>query len=118
MLLYCVSTYIVLRPLLMQLESGMSMRRNEPPNGTAGSARVAVSGHSSLPGPPPRIMASLLWWGGGCCGVNGGNCVCLKMHRRGAVNGRVCSTRKREAAAAAGERPRPHDARLTIPSRL
>ena len=38
---------------------GTSIRRYLPPIGTAGLERVAVSGNSREPCPPPRIMASV-----------------------------------------------------------
>lgn len=41
--LYCVRTLIRRMPELTQFESGKSMMRNLPPNGTAGFARQAVS---------------------------------------------------------------------------
>lgn len=49
------------RPLLRQLEIGMSMSRYFPATGTAGLARSLVSGNSRLPRPPPRIKLST--WG-------------------------------------------------------
>lgn len=37
---------------------GMSISRNSPANGTAGSARCSVSGSSALPGPPPSTITA------------------------------------------------------------
>ena len=52
------------RPLLRQLEIGMSMSRYFPATGTAGLARSLVSGNSRLPRPPPRIKLSMWGWEG------------------------------------------------------
>ena len=41
--LYCVSTPMRRTPEFTQFESGKSIRRNLPPNGTAGFARQVVS---------------------------------------------------------------------------
>src|SRR5688572_25878450 len=49
----CVSTYILLKPLLMQFDSGMSIRRYLPASGTAGLLRYLVSGYRRVPRPPP-----------------------------------------------------------------
>src|SRR5271157_4224610 len=43
----------------MQLEIGMSTRRNLPPKGTAGLARLAVRGYRRCPLPPPRMMDTI-----------------------------------------------------------
>ena len=44
-------------PLLMQLLTGISIRRYLPANGTAGLARIFVSGYNRVPAPPPRMIA-------------------------------------------------------------
>src|SRR5688572_3595325 len=48
---------MVLSPLLMQLEMGMSMSRYLPATGTAGLDRDRVRGKSREPRPPPRMRA-------------------------------------------------------------
>ena len=53
--LYCVATPMRRMPEFTQLDSGKSMMRNLPPNGTAGLARQSVSCISRLPRPPARI---------------------------------------------------------------
>src|SRR5262245_38957618 len=45
-------------PACRLLLSGMSMRRNLPPTGTAGLARSRVSGHRRLPCPPPSTAVT------------------------------------------------------------
>src|SRR5262245_39835881 len=45
---------------LMQLETGISIKRYLPPSGTAGLARRPVSGYKRWPAPPPSISASTL----------------------------------------------------------
>lgn len=57
-LLNCVSTYILLIPLLMQLLIGTSMSRYAPPIGTAGLARAFVRGYRRDPAPPPKMIAA------------------------------------------------------------
>src|SRR5688572_33199678 len=57
--LNCVSTKIRRMSACRQLLIGTSIRRYLPPIGTAGFDRVAVSGNSREPWPPPRMMASV-----------------------------------------------------------
>ena len=52
-----VSTRILLRLELIQLEIGISTRRYLPAIGTAGLLLLAVKGYSLDPAPPPRTMA-------------------------------------------------------------
>src|SRR5437016_6319917 len=61
----CVSTYMRLKPLLMQLLMGMSMRRYLPAMGTAGLLRSIVRGYRREPRPPPRIRLSTFCMAGG-----------------------------------------------------
>ena len=49
-----------LRPELMQLEIGMSIRRYLPPSGTAGLARIPVRGERRDPAPPPMMIVVTL----------------------------------------------------------
>jgi hypothetical protein len=58
-LLNCVKTQMRLILLLMQLLMGMSTNRYLPAMGTAGLLRVAVSGYSLVPAPPPNITATV-----------------------------------------------------------
>ena len=55
--LNCVSTNIRTTSEFMQLEIGMSTNLYFPAIGTAGFERVAVSGESREPAPPPNITA-------------------------------------------------------------
>ena len=55
---YCVSTPTVSIPEFVQFESGKSMIRNFPPNGTAGFAMSPVSTYRRLPCPPASSMAT------------------------------------------------------------
>src|ERR1044072_3576910 len=45
-------------PACRLLLIGTSINRKRPPTGTAGLARVLVSGHSRLPWPPPRTAGT------------------------------------------------------------
>src|SRR3982750_4256141 len=68
--LNCVNTSILFRLELMQLEIGISTRRYLPAIGTAGLLRLAVSGYSLDPAPPPNTieMTDLLSINGGLIG--------------------------------------------------
>ena len=57
--LYCVRTPILRIPELMQFESGKSIIRNFPPNGTAGFVRHVVRCFNRDPRPPAIINASV-----------------------------------------------------------
>ncbi len=46
-------------PLLMQFESGISIKRYLPASGTAGFDRYLVKGKSRVPRPPPRTMVRI-----------------------------------------------------------
>jgi hypothetical protein len=56
--LYCTEIHTSASWACWQLDSGKSIRRNRPANGTAGFARVAMSNSSRLPAPPARINTS------------------------------------------------------------
>src|SRR6185503_18026424 len=57
--LNCVSTKMRRMPACRHPLIGTSIRRYLPPIGTAGFDRVAVSGNSREPWPPPRMIASV-----------------------------------------------------------
>ena len=58
--LYCVNTPILRIPEFIQFESGKSIIRNLPPNGTAGLVRHMVSCFRRSPRPPAIIRARVL----------------------------------------------------------
>ena len=60
--LYWVKTQTFMYPALTKFDKTKSIKRYEPPKGTAGLARSAVKGKSRFPSPPARTMDRTCGW--------------------------------------------------------